>query len=177
VNSSRRERQSRAAGRGARGSASTNEWSRVAVREPTITRRARDARDTKDRNRSSVPCGTRGGGSKSILAPMWHLRRRIEIDPRSHVAPETEDRNRSSLPCGTWDGGSTASRGDHSGIGVSSEDRPQISCAIPPRRSMLRSISSDHGNPQLTRKQLRNRCFAEKIGPGAMLIPASSARA
>ena len=38
-------------------------------------------------------------------------------------------------------------------------------------------MMSHHGYPQLRRMQFANRGFAEKMGPGAMLIPAASARA
>ena len=40
-----------------------------------------------------------------------------------------------------------------------------------PKVRMLRSIVSDHTAPQLTLTQFEKRCFAEKIGPGAMEIP------
>ena len=42
---------------------------------------------------------------------------------------------------------------------------------------MAPSITGDHGAFALTRTQLPKRCFAEKIGPGAMLIPCAWARA
>src|SRR5258706_10397723 len=49
------------------------------------------------------------------------------------------------------------------------------SAMISPNFRIAFSIVSDHGLPQLIRMKFSNFCLAEKIGPGAMLIPAAIA--